>query len=268
MAVEKWVIRVNNIDKLYKLYNVANQKNDYIGNCTKVPCKLHNELGLFKLPLRYGSKDHIMEVFCYNLSKISNADVVYAEVMQTHLGIGAFSRYEIPQGYGFIHAGEIYSRLELFAQELVYMTKDILGVKGLAELCKILQFDFLVGQIDRHLQNIAFLTKKSKIVRYYGLYDNGLCLNAHLPNDVAIQCLNSGYYAGRMGDTDDLLEAIGICREFGVRSSINILNLNEKSLRYLFHSSDKFMELNRLRIDGMIFFILHQKSRLEREGLI
>lgn len=58
---------MGDLNKIYKLYNIEYTDN-YIGVNANEVCKINGELGVFKLPLRHESKDHIVEGICYRLA--------------------------------------------------------------------------------------------------------------------------------------------------------------------------------------------------------
>jgi len=253
--------------EIYKLYNIQENRN-YKGTNNKFICTMKGEQGIFKLPLNSGSKDHIVEEICYRLANLLQIPCVYARVRKTEYGIGVFSRFEIKSEKILIHANEIYNSIELSAEEYIKLTLLLFGEKSkiLYKSIQLLAFDFLTGQIDRHLLNIAFTQTKKGTLNLYELYDNGLALYSMRDDDTAINWLNKGNYSGRMGNGEHVYEALRyalcLCNS-KITNFIQLDKINYNVVLDIIQNSDRYEQIIPERAEAMAKFICRQSDKLK-----
>ena len=196
-------------NRIYKLYNITD-KTEYKGFCAKYECTINGEVGIFKERMNSASKDHIVEAIAYNIALICNVDCAFAKVRKTKDTIGSFSRFEIPEEVEFTNASYIYGKEELHITDLFKATSQMSGgfkSQLVHTLYKYMCFDFLVGQADRHLDNLALVKVGNKLL-WYKLFDNGLALQSHLGNDESIKMLKLGHYRASVGLSGDIIELL------------------------------------------------------------
>lgn len=112
------------------------------------------------------------------------------------------------------------------------MYKDLISKflkykKSIDQMCLL---DFITRQDDRHLSNIAMITK-GKQTRMYPLYDNGKSLFFDEPKEIVKQAVNDiiGYATtfGEVGTYYDVVEEIARTESIG---TLIDLNVNEKEI--------------------------------------
>lgn len=152
----------------------------------------NNEIGQFKFPKSEYTTEHISEKVAADIAQLINIDCMKVELGQYYSREGSLS-YRINkegenliEGVGLINKyypsydpntlydeekGEYYS-LEM----ILYSLKEYSFQK---EIFKILIFDCLIGNTDRHQNNWAILQDKNDI-RLCPLYDNGSSLCCYL----------------------------------------------------------------------------------------
>jgi hypothetical protein len=252
-------------EKLYKLYNITDKK-DYDGSTVKCECTINGEYGLFKERMSMQSKDNVMEDIAYRIAELLGVSCAFASCRKYKNIIGSFSRYEIPKGYDFIHLSSIYGVDELDAGELLRQTilKSNNKIGSIViDLYKYIIFDYIMGQRDRHLSNLALLRNKnatSNKTYMYKLYDNGLCCFATESNDNAIEMLNNRHYSSRIGTNEDIIKAIQDYRNLinpgDLRELVQYDKLNDKVLKYYFEKADKYHQIGKERQLASINFIM------------
>jgi hypothetical protein len=260
-------------ENLYKLYNITDKK-DYEGSTVKCECTINGEYGLFKERMSMQSKDNVMEDVAYRVAELLGVPCAFASCRKYKNIIGSFSRYEIPKGYDFIHLSSIYGVDELNVVELLRQTilKSNNKVSNIVtEIYKYIIFDYIMGQRDRHLGNLALLRNKNSInnkLLMYKLYDNGLCCFSTESNDNAIEMLNHRYYSSRIGTNEDIALAIQEYRKLispgDLREIVQYDKVNEKVLKYYFEKVDKYHQIGKERQQASIKFIMRNTLDIHR----
>lgn len=253
------------IDKIYKLYNVKD-KSEYRGLCKKYECTIKGEHGIFKERLNSASKDHVVEAIVYNIAQLCNVDCAFAKVRKANGVIGIFSRFEIEDNVKFTHANKIYGTAEMFIEDLFKRTIQISGGVDnsfIYTLYKYIVFDYLVGQMDRHLENLAII-KDGKRIYWYKLYDNGLALQSHLGNETAIGMLKNGTYSSRMGNDREIMKFISDrTREsaYGI-NCIDTGRMDLDTIYSIINNCDVYNEIIKERKIEMAKFVVRQAMKL------
>lgn len=248
---------------IYKLYTATSSGNT-VGNAAKFDCRYAGSRGIFKLPMSFGSKDHIIEAFYYQLSKLTHSEVVESNVIRTRHGIGAFSKFELRPGSKLTHAKDILHTEEVFATQLAKWSIAQLNWERIStDILLLIETDFLLGQADRHCLNFGFIGSANTL-RLYKLYDNGLALCSYMGEDQAEFVLSSGDIFSRMGSPDEYIEAIQLLHSTGIRSKLSLSNLSKRNIAMAFRKADSFNELTPRRLELMLEFI-HKRALILKE---
>lgn len=251
-------------EKLYKLYNIKD-KADYDGSIIKYECTINGERGLFKERRSTLSKDHIMEQVVYELSKVIGVSCCFSSCRKAQGVYGSFSRFEVTDISKVIAYADILNRLEDNVVSIINNTMKL--TRGnintfVKQLYQYIIFDFIIGQQDRHLENLAVLRVDNRKIRWYPLYDNGFCLSACSSHDIAIEELNRGFYASRMGDSSDIEQAILDFRHIifpdDLRNLIKYNKLNENIILNIIDRADKYNQMPNNRRIAITKFIIRQ----------
>lgn len=254
-------------ENLYHMYEIKN-RSDYEGSIIKYECTISGERGLFKERVSTQSKDHIMEQVCYELANVLGVNCCRTSCRKSQGIYGSFSRYEVDNIDSIITFARVFNTIDLSADD--FMNRCLMLTKSrvndfIINIYKVILFDFITGQRDRHLENISIYSKDGKI-GLYPLYDNGLCCFSTESNDNAIIFLRNGFYTSRMGTDEEILNAIlkykNILNIKNFKSIINLDNINYDILHRIIKHSDKYNQLPENRIEETIKFILKQKNRL------
>ena len=253
-------------DRIYKLYNIVDRK-EYEGMCNKYECDMHGEHGIFKEPLGYGTKDHIVEAIVYQVCCLCGVECAFARVRKTEESIGVFSRFEIPEGYNFMHASVLFGTWLLHVSDLLgktaVMAKEFRKPTLLTILYKYLIIDYLTGQLDRHMDNMAILEKNGKPT-WYKLYDNGLALGGNYSNtDIAIKRLNSGFFNTRVGSSTEIREELIKYKNSMKLGKIILPAITYRSVSSIIDACDIYNQLCKSRRESMVNFMLRQKKDIE-----
>lgn len=257
------------IEKLYKLYIIKN-KADYEGSTAKYECVINNERGLFKERMSMQSKDNVMEQVAYEIAQLLNVSCCKASCRKSNGIIGSFSRYEVVDLNNVQTYSKLIGKEELFADKLIERTIKLCNNNintFVKQLYQYIIFDFIMGQHDRHLENLSVYKKKKEIV-WYPLYDNGLCCFSTYANDASIDCLKRGFYSSRMGQSDDIIEAIIKYRKTIWDGDLNKLihykNLSKKKIYDIIDKADKYNQIGKERKTETANFIFKQAVIIDK----
>lgn len=256
----------NTINRIYKLYN-RQETNEYQGFCKKVYCDINGEHGIFKEKMSTRSIDNVMESFIYQVSLRFKVPCAFAKVRMAEGVIGSFSRFEIKTGWDFEHCSKLYGQSELFALDLMNETVRLFGMQSnlTKRLYQYLIFDFITGQQDRHLDNLAIIKNQNGRLAFYKLYDNGLCMESHNNNDVAIQVLNEGFYKSSMGVSEHILDTI---REYSIRLNLKPINMVDihwvsfNELVNILSGCDIYKQVRKDRKEAIAKFVISQLDKV------
>lgn len=154
---------------------------------------------------------------------------------------------------------------EVTADELLSRAINISGLSSnfVRDIYKDIIFDFLTGQHDRHLDNLAIMRNRStKKIKLYPLYDNGLRCFSHLERETAIELLTQGFYSYCYGTSEDIIEAIVKYRESIFNADLALLvnykALNIRLIEQLLNKSSKYDKLGKQRTEAIAKFIMRQ----------
>jgi hypothetical protein len=277
-------------EKLYRLYRAKDMR-DYDGSTAKVECDIDGEHGIFKERRSLRSKDHIMEQVAYELSKFMRVPCCKASCRKVYstqakiIGVtssknviyGAFSRFECGAEnmttFGSLFDGSIM-RGNIVDPEMILkvLTKRYGRMSEITvTFFRYLIFDYIMGQLDRHEENIA-LTITNGTVQMYPLFDNGLCLGAYEDNDSAIVALENGFYSSRMGSNADIIQTIAKFRtdnlkNVDIRKVIRYDLVNIDNVLRAISISDKYNQMNTDRRQAEAKFMYRQAFDIHKINL-
>jgi len=145
------------------------------------------EIGLFKFPKTEYTGDFWAEKLAHELGKLVNIETAKTELGSYNGRIGSFSYYILDDGeylleghaiigdtLDFSTSSEIYEQIG--RKYTVQLLEDVLTDR-FPLILKVIVFDCLIGNTDRHHGNWAFVADDSGIwLRLSPLYDNGSSL--------------------------------------------------------------------------------------------
>lgn len=261
---EKELIKQELNEKLYKMYIIKNRQ-DYTGSIQKYECVINNERGMFKERISTQSKDHIMEQVAYELALLLGVKCCKASCRKTKGLYGSFSRFEVVDMDNVAPFENIANKQEMSTQELLEYTIGLTHDSKnsfVVNLYQYIIFDYILGQHDRHLENIAVYRENNNRIVWYPLYDNGLCCFSSYSNDTAIECLDRGFYSSRMGFSEEILKAIQKYRQAifpnDLRKLIKYNKINYNILMNIIDKSDKYNQMGAKRREATARFIMRQ----------
>jgi len=262
------------VNQLYQIYERKSIKNNQIGISKKIEIIKKNketglyEKGIFKEKMHLGSKDNVIEAVVYRIAKLVNVPCARAVVIQHGGSIGSFSKYEVDTLDGFIHLQEYFGHSEMFVEDFFQAIKQIKcnNVKQIyARAYQYVLLDYLVGQQDRHMENLAFVGNRDKLI-FYPLYDNGLALYGNKSNSVYKEYISSGRFESRMGSSEDIYRTLKNIKATFSGVSINkIIKLefiNRKVINDIIKEEDRYNEIIAERRKDMTDFIIRKKEEL------
>lgn len=251
-------------EKLYKMYIIKNKEN-YNGGIEKYECVINNERGIFKERVSTRSKDHIMEQIAYELAIILGVSCCKASCRKAKGLYGSFSRFEVTDLDNVIPYEDIIGYSELSSDDLLKITMQLTrnNINSfIIQLYQYIIFDYILGQQDRHLENLSIYKKSNNQKIWYPLYDNGFCCFSVYDNDTAIQCLNNRFYSSRIGQSEDILNTLYKYRQLifkdDLRKIIRYDKLNKELILKIIDKADKYNQMTEKRRDATADFILKQ----------
>lgn len=249
-------------EKLYKMYD-AKDRADYEGSIAKYECTINKELGIFKERHSLQSKDHIMEQFAYEIAEVLGVPCCKDSCRKVNGVYGSFSRYEVPDLNNVIAFKSICGYKDLFSNDLFNFCIDKVGRTNqfVIRIYQYVIFDFILGQLDRHMENLAVYRHNGNL-SWYPLYDNGFCCFSTDSNDNAIERLNKGFYFSRMGSDSEILNDLINFRDIiypgDLRNIIKYHMISKDLLYKLIDKSDKYNQMCETRRQATIQFICKQ----------
>lgn len=260
---------IDRLEKLYKLYIIKDNL-DNGGTSIKYECVINKERGIFKQRRAPHSKDHIMEQVAYELALLLGVNCCKASCRKSNDVYGAFSRYETVNMNNVITYSNIMKAEELDAETLLERTINIChgNINAFVkELYQFIIFDYIMGQMDRHLENLS-IYRDNRNTTWYPLYDNGLCCFSFYLNDSAIECLKMGHYSSRMGLDSDILEAIIKYRNIiwpgDLRQLIHYDRLSPEVIEKIILKADKYKQIGKERRQATVNFIYNQAIKIHK----
>ncbi len=261
-------------NELYKLYDVKQSKNNTIGMVEKCEISKKNretgiyERGLFKRPINDSSKDNVAEAIVYRIAMIVGVPCVKAMVVMHNGNIGSFSRYEIDELDKVEHLRAVLGISELHIDDFFETIKNM-RVKNVGSLYarayQYVTLDYLTGQQDRHMENLAFIRDRDNI-QFYPLYDNGLSMHAVKSNSICCDYLYSNKYSSRMGNSSEIYNALkrekGQFKNLSIENIIKISNISDVILHNIIREEDRYKQINNEREKAMVSFIMQKKKEL------
>lgn len=261
--------KIMETEKIYKMYNIHNMM-DYTGSTLKCECTINGERGIFKERRSTQSKDHVMEQFAYEIAKVLSIDCCMARCRKTNHVYGAFSRFETDNINNLVPFSNIINMTDGFADDILNATIELTrNSRGTftKQLYQYIIFDFIMGQLDRHLENLSVEITNNRKIKWYPLYDNGLCLSACSSHDTALIELKNGFYSSRMGDSEYIERTILKFRPIifpdDIRKLIPYTRINKNTLTDLLDISDKYNQVPKIRREAIIDFMLKQVEMLD-----
>lgn len=262
------------MSELYKIYNRSIVQDNKIGVSNKIEIVKKNrqtgiyEKGIFKEKLNYGSKDNVVEAVVYRIACLLGVPCSRAIVIQHNGELGCFSRYEVDSLDNFIHLQEYFGLAEMFVEDFfkAIISMKCNNVKQLfGTAYRYIMLDYLVGQQDRHMENLAFIHNRDRLT-FYPLYDNGLALYAQMSNSIYKDRLRSGKFTSRMGNSEEIYMTLKELRKrfsnTPINSIIRIDSLNSGVIDKIIKEEDRYNEITSERRRDMVYAIMIRKEEL------
>lgn len=154
-----------------------------------------NEIGLFKFPKTDKTTEHISEKLASELAKTIGLECAKIEIGKYNSRIGSMSylinteKEILIEGISLINSkyptynpGTMYDYLKDEYYSLEMILNSINDYNLVDDFLKIMIFDFLIGNTDRHQNNWAVISINDNI-RMCPLYDNGSSLCCYLEDE-------------------------------------------------------------------------------------
>ena len=132
-----------------------------------------NKIGMVKKSTSLELYDNINEVLCYHLGKLFGVRVCEAS-FEVYKGSNKWvmSHYEYDFGGTAPESCKDIFGLDNFHNRFsIRNIESLFGIEAVEDFNRMVIFDLLTNQTDRHVRNFAFYRN-----RLYPLYDNGRCL--------------------------------------------------------------------------------------------
>lgn len=228
------------------------------------------EQGLFKGKMGEISKSNVVEAIAYNIAKYLGVPCCKALVYKYKNMIGSFSRYEVPSGYKMITLMDLFET-SIMEIEQIY---DIIKYSMNSEVdtfMKYMYFDYILGQQDRHLKNIAVINKigdKGRNYKLYPLFDNGYALECDSFRTLEEPLNGTGYFKNCVGDIYDMYKFFKRKSEEDEKKPIAIIpklrdiSVSRDTIEEIIEISDSYKELREVRKKRIVEFILNRVNEL------
>lgn len=168
------------------------------------------EIGVFKYPKYFSNSDfitteHISEKIASEFGKLIGIDCATVEIGKRNLRLGSMSylinrkNEELKEGMDIIgkyyidyDRSKLYDREkeEYYSLEVILKSLEEFNLKN--EFLKVIIFDYLIGNTDRHQNNWAILKRSEEIV-LCPLYDNGSSLCCYVPEEQICDYLGNDF---------------------------------------------------------------------------
>ena len=240
---------------MYKLYKMKSNGNQ-VGCCVKYECKINeNEIGIFKLPINTLSRDHICESVAYKVAKVFGIEFCWSGVKNIDGNIGAFSRYEIDDKSKLVTLSSLTGVNNMIVDEYLSVMKRLLYKRDFEYCVQSLAIDFILGQRDRHFDNISVYKssdkrhKRKELWCLYKMYDNGFCLASNTIPEHAVDELKYLDYSGRMGSGIDVLAELKKYRKYLKCFKRKEITLD--TFTTIIRESDRYNQINEVLLKMM-----------------
>ncbi|MFA6807555.1 MAG: HipA domain-containing protein [Eubacteriales bacterium] len=176
----------------WEVYDGANEGS---GRSEKIWLKdpSNGQIGLFKFKKDFETKDHVSEKLASDLGTLLELPCAYVEIGTYENRKGSMSylinkdNEELIEGIGLINqyfpnysAEEMYDASLNEYYSIRMLIKAIEGYGLIKDLVKMLIFDCLIGNSDRHQNNWAIIKKGDGIYKFSPLYDNSSSLCCYI----------------------------------------------------------------------------------------
>lgn len=253
-------------EHVYKLYhpNVIEYEHGYL---EKQECEVKGCRGIFKTQFIYKGLDNVMEAVCYNLAQLLGVRCCKDFVMMHNNKLGSFSAYDDEYNVDtFFTVTKLTGLVEPSIDTLFGYILNINNRQLAIEVYKMLVFDYIMGQLDRHMENMAFIVDKGSY-KLYPAFDNGLCCFTPTSIDLnAIEQLKNGFYENRIGSDEEILRALYRYRpaiwNSDLRQIIRYNNLSYNSINNIITQCDKYNQFRAARKNETIQFILRNAQKI------
>ena len=206
-----------------------------------------------------------MEQVAYELSILLGVKCCKASCRKSKGLYGSFSRFEVIDMNNVTSFESIANKQEMNTEEIIEYAMSLTHNSRnnfVVNLYQYIIFDYILGQHDRHLENLSVYKQKNNRVVWYPLYDNGLCCFSSYSNDTAIECLDRGFYSSRMGFSEDILKTIKQYRNLifpnDLKQLIKYNNINYDVVMKIIDKSDKYKQIGIKRREATANFIMRQ----------
>lgn len=251
-------------ERLYKMYSIKNRAG-YSGTLMKCECRINGEHGIFKERLSNQSRDHVYEQLAYEIALVLGVPCCFSSCRRSNGVYGSFSRFEVDDVSKLTYYADILGAEEMSVDVLlrktIEFTRNSINT-FVMQLYAYIIFDFIMGQQDRHLENLAIEHMDNGKIRWYPLYDNGLCLSSYSSHDIAMIELKNGWYSSRIGQSSWIEENILRFRKLiypgDLRNLVKYHKLNAEVLMHLIDKSDKYNQIPESRRTAMVDFMMKQ----------
>lgn len=161
------------------------------------------EIGLFKYTKSHETTEHISEKIASDVAKLLGLNCAEIEIGKYKSEIGSMSYlinkddeiliegiYLINEMYPFYNSYTMYDSMneEYYSLEMILKSLNKYNLKK--EFVKIVIFDYLIGNTDRHQNNWAIIQKGEK-VRLCPIYDNGSSLCCYIKEENIVTYLGN-----------------------------------------------------------------------------
>ena len=215
LRIEDTVIKIKDIDELKELMTNTGVGKKFLGYRKK-----DNRVGMVKHSVSPNLYDNINEVMSYELGKLFDVPVCEAS-FETYKRNNHYviSIYEYNYETEKIESGKTKFGTDNFHSRFTIKNiEKFIGPEAVIGFNKMVLFDLITNQTDRHISNFAFF--KGKL---YPLYDNGRCLFWNEPNleDIKNEDLFSTFFTNEHGFGWSYVDGV-----LGVAECRKLLNCN------------------------------------------
>ncbi len=211
----------------------------------------NKEFGIVKYRMHPYSTDAINEVIAYRLGKLFNIDCCYANMVSSD---AVFSKYEYDYNKEYlIHARNIVNGEVLSLDNYEYIINTYFK-ESTNSIIKMILFDFIINQDDRHMSNWGVLMDLQGNKHMYKLYDNGRSLFYESDEEMAkASLLDPVSYSNSFGLIGSYYDVVkDIASKYSIGELIN-LNVNIDEIKECFSGFEKFPKWKK---EACVCFIL------------